>query len=617
MTPVQAAAIPLLCGHKDPVVEAVTGSGKTLAFAIPILEKVTKFIESGGRLDEGYMLGIVIAPTKELAYQIDYVFHKLLDFIPKNENDEKILNIKTQLLTSLKDINHDKKSFILNRPQILIGTPGRLYEFLKSKKQIRSKQCEILVLDEADRLLDLGFDRELNGIFNILPKQRRTGLFSATIKSITKESFFKSGLTNPYKVTVTQTRSANGKNDNDDNSNEGKTAIPENLTTHYILVKPSFKLSLLLDILSNTDFDKAIVFFPTCICVTYFHQVLKFLNNQQKTIENDTQKLKFYSYHGKLPSAARLKSLQNFVEGNKKSILLTTDVAARGLDISEVDLVLQIDPPTDPDTFLHRAGRTGRGNKKGNAIVMLSHGREEEYITFLKVKYNIDLLELDFKNDDDVVDSNNIIKISSEKELTLKNESDLKLTKNWILEDRGRHDLAVRCYVSFMRYFSKHTIHSIFRLQDLNYFEIAKLYGILRLPKMPEMKYIPKDELPTDGYLDLSINFDKYEYSDKAKENARKLEMLKQIENEEEIKLKKKKLQEEKELKRKKNSSWSDKTESKSRREERRSKKAKKNEDVQPEIDSDSDLEVDWKDIIRDRKKKNKAQVQDIGCFDL
>ncbi|KAF9578061.1 ATP-dependent RNA helicase ddx55 [Lunasporangiospora selenospora] len=191
MTPVQSGAIPLFMKNKDVVVEAVTGSGKTLSFLIPILEKIHRRQD---KLQPSEVGAIVISPTRELATQISRVLSEFEPFLP---------TIRHQLLiggeTSLEE---DIATFREVHPDILIGTPGRLEDILSQKRGgVNVKELEVLVLDEADRLLDMGFTLSLNKIMSMLPKQRRTGLFSATMTDGLHE-LVRAGLRNPVRIVV-------------------------------------------------------------------------------------------------------------------------------------------------------------------------------------------------------------------------------------------------------------------------------------------------------------------------------------------------------------------------------------------------------------------------------
>ncbi|PWW80229.1 DEAD-domain-containing protein [Tuber magnatum] len=194
MTPVQASTIPLFLGNKDVVVEAVTGSGKTLSYLLPLIQRL-----SGTERRRHRIGGIVIIPTRELAGQIFSVLSSLLQFQPPSE-----AGLKAQLLRGGEgDARSDLQAFLRDGPDILVCTPGRLEELLGSRYVVISGDTfEMLVLDEADRLLDLGFSEVLAGIMARLPKQRRTGLFSASVTEAVVGGLVRSGLRNPVKVVV-------------------------------------------------------------------------------------------------------------------------------------------------------------------------------------------------------------------------------------------------------------------------------------------------------------------------------------------------------------------------------------------------------------------------------
>ncbi|GMG41177.1 unnamed protein product [Ambrosiozyma monospora] len=367
-----------------------------------------------------------------------------------------------------------------------------------------------------------------------------------------------------------------------------------------MVVQQQSKFKLLLDIMINYRFKKVIVYFPTCTSVTHFYSMFNYLLSKSDRLEKD--ELKVFSLHGKLNAKPRLKTLENFsTSTSSKCVLFTTDVAARGLDIPDVDLVLQLDPPTDPDMFPHRCGRTGRANKVGRAITFLSEGREEDFVDFMEVR-DISLKQLDAP----------VLKDEFSKWYDV-------TTREWILQDRTRYDQSIRSYVAFVRYYSKHSAGSIFRLQSLDYKALCEMYCLTRIPKMPENKYI--EDFPKDGWLNFSIDFDKYAYKDKKKEEARLHELKTEERKRERIEKSKKK----KELA-KKNSAWSSKTEHKDVKTERREKLKRRRDAVEAKIkeaqeqdddddSSSSEAEVDWKDLVRANKKK-KSSPESNGFFD-
>ena len=579
MTPVQASTIPLLSQHKDVVVEAVTGSGKTLAYVLPVLEKVIKLLKES-EIKRGQFGALIVSPTRELANQINNVMGSILELQPEEGN-----RIKAQLLVgSMQNVREDLDYFLKHRPQILVGTPGRLLDFFSSNS-VKTNKCEILILDEADKLLDIGFIHDTQSIVRYLPSQRRTGLFSATISSVGSE-IFKAGMTNPVKITVKS-------------SSMTTNTAPESLNLSYMVVDPEKKLKLLLEMLIKYRYKKVIVYFPTNFAVTQFYAVLKYILENSKEISG-TELIALHSLHGKLEAKPRVKTLTKFAEETGvKSVLFTTDVAARGIDIPDVDLVIQLDPPTDPESFLHRCGRTGRANKIGNAITMLNEGREEDYVNFLAVK-NITLV----KQDAPIIDEK------------LEEAYDRNM-QAWLLEDRSRYDHSVRCYVAYVMYYSKHVASSIFRLSELDYLKNAKLHGLARFPKMPENKYIK--DFPEDGWFDKSIDFDTYKYKDESKEASR----LEELKTERRRKERKEKALLKKQLN-EKNSAWSKKVDGKEGKLERREKMQKRREAVEAEMkrqreqeeSEDSEVEVDWKDMVRANKKQKNQPKQTQGFFD-
>ncbi|KAI3403329.2 SPB4 [Candida oxycetoniae] len=596
MTPVQASTIPLLSGNKDVIVEAVTGSGKTLAYVIPVLQKVSKVLYSVPEgedrpetLKRGHVLAIVMAPTRELSKQIQMVFDKVLGYLP----EEMTPVIKTQLLVgSLGNVRGDLEFFQQHQPQILVATPGRLLDFIMSSKYVKTSSLEIVVLDEADKLLDFSFETDVVKILKQLPKQRRTALFSATI-SAAGDTIFRTGMNNPVKLQV-KTKSLMGELNN---------SAPTSLQLSYMMIDPEYKLTTVLQMLHSFVFKKVIVYLPTCSFVKHLYQMVTKLV--------DTQELKFFSLYGQLSTKSRLKTLESFIEGNDDStkyVLVTTDVAARGIDVPDVDLVIQMDPPLDPNVFIHRCGRTGRANKVGRAIVMLNNDtQEEDYVGFMEVK--------------------NIFMTKMEPPRNPNHDKFYKDVRKYILEDRARHELAVKSYVGFIRYYSKHIASSIFRMASLDYLAIAKMYGLLRLPKMPESKYIDNAQMPQDGWLGDVIDMDQYAYADKLQEKSR-LESLKKDKLTKAATAKRRK-----ELKAK-NEAWSSKTDKKEAKLERKEKLKRKREAIEKQLiqedgrggandddDDDDETKEDWKDMIRKnkqekkkRKKKNDSAVQ--GSFD-
>ncbi|KAF9096766.1 ATP-dependent rRNA helicase spb4 [Mortierella sp. AD031] len=569
MTPVQSGAIPLFMKNKDVVVEAVTGSGKTLSFLIPILEKIHR---RSRKLAPAEVGAIVISPTRELATQITKV---LKDFEPFFQNISHQLLIGGE--TSLEE---DIATFQEVHPDILIGTPGRLEDILAQKRSgVNVKELEVLVLDEADRLLDMGFSVSLNKIMSLLPKQRRTGLFSATMTDGLSE-LVRAGLRNPVRVVVKVEDLIGG----------GGQRTPASLHIGYILCSTSQKLLLLTHLLrQEANNKKTIVYFATCASVDYFYKLLSRLPALSD--------FAIHSLHGKMETKKRSLTFKSFTDipAGSPGVLLCTDVASRGLDIPDVDFVVQVDPPQDPKAFTHRCGRAGRAGREGKAVVFLVRGKEETYVDFLKVrkvpiqrwgwKGGPEIIEdmSEEDEDQDMASGNNdedlLGKIvRQEPEDDAENVEFLKGLQKIVRTDRDLHDKGTMAYVSFIRSYSKHEASFIFRSRDLDLGALARGYALLRLPKMPELKN-EKSGGGIQGFVPADIDMDKYKYLDKQKEAVRVKKLaeykIKQEQKEKEAALK----GGNNDKKRKpinKASAWSEKQEAKERKMDRQLKKQRK-----------------------------------------
>ncbi|KAG8939071.1 ATP-dependent rRNA helicase spb4, partial [Tulasnella sp. 419] len=280
MTPVQASTIPLFMKHKDVVVEAVTGSGKTLAFVIPIIEKM---IRRETPLRKNEIGALVISPTRELATQIHSIFQLFTNSQPSSQEGETSSSLRSLnpplLLVSGTDSSpaQDLSRFLETSADIVVGTPGRVEDFLLGRglNTVGVKELDVLVLDEADRLLDLGFTASLTRIVNHLPRQRRTGLFSATMSEALSE-IVRMGLRNPVRVLVkveTKKRKRDTEAGAEGHVTERRT--PSTLDNSYIALHASEKTLQLIRLLEHErelGDVRFIVYFATCACVDYFYK---------------------------------------------------------------------------------------------------------------------------------------------------------------------------------------------------------------------------------------------------------------------------------------------------------------------------------------------------------
>lgn len=421
------------------------------------------------------------------------------------------------LLISTKESTprEDLQRFIALETPIIVGTPGRLEEFLQSrngKAVVRTATLEVLVLDEADRLLDLGFQASLSRILGCLPKQRRTGLFSATLTEASSE-LIRMGLRNPVRVVVKasiKTVTASGA--------EGKgkeRRTPAGLKNMVVVCPPGRKTETLLRVLEEERFrgvdqgemgsGKFIVYMATCNQVDYFYRVrfsccafatfalLLQLSDHLKTtiplqVLTKLPQLKDYTIstlHGHLPPSTRTSTLSSFTKHASTSfapsILLCTDVASRGLDLPDVDVVVQYDPPVDPKSFAHRVGRTARAGRKGRAVVFVYQGREEDYVEFLSLR-GIPLGSYPPSI------STTPRPTEGGGEAGKTTPELLEQMRTILLSDRELHDRAAKAFTSFLRAYSKHEAGYIFPLKSLDVGALAREMGCLRLPGGKEVK---------------------------------------------------------------------------------------------------------------------------------
>lgn len=331
---------------------------------------------------------------------------------------------------------------------------------------------ELLILDEADRLLDLGFEVAVNTILSYLPRQRRTGLFSATQ---TKEllDLMRAGLRNPVIVNVKE---------------KANQSTPKLLQNYYMIVPPEQKLNCLLKFIDDRQIEKAMLFLPTCACVEYWSEVLAHLMTASTTV---------LAIHGKMKKK-RVKILDKF-KNLEKVILLCTDVMARGVDIPEMDWVLQWDPPSNAASFIHRVGRTARQGSEGNALIMLLPS-ELPYVDFITKNQKVIMQKIEVEHNwtDELEELNAKI-------------HDLQR------KDKNIFDKGTRAFVSHIKAYSKHECNLLMRVKDLDLGNVATGYGLLRLPKMPEMKEKFKETFigPSN-----TVNVNQLEYKNKHKQQA-------------------------------------------------------------------------------------------------
>lgn len=324
-TPIQEKTIPSILEGKDLVGASKTGSGKTLAFASAIIEKI---------VPEKRIKALIMTPTRELAEQVSDAIRKF------SKGNLKIVSV-------YGGTNIEPQIRKLANADVLVGTPGRILDHI-NRHTIDFSHVEVLVLDEFDRMLDMGFIRNVDKIISFCPKKRQTMLFSATISSDV-DYLSSKYMKDPLEVSVES---------HVDNSK---------LKQVYYDVPDSLKFSLLVHLLKKEDSDLVMVFCSTRRNVDF---VVKNLNNSGIVAK---------AIHGGLEQKKRTKVLEEFHNKNEMNVLVCTDVAARGLDIKGVTNVYNYDIPKDPQDYIHRIGRTARAGENGKAINILSSRDYEKF----------------------------------------------------------------------------------------------------------------------------------------------------------------------------------------------------------------------------------------------
>ena len=328
MTDIQRAAIPHALAGRDVLGAAKTGSGKTLAFLVPTLELLYR--ERWGRMDG--LGALIISPTRELAMQIFDVL--------------RIAGVRHDLSAGLVIGGKDKaeEAERICGMNLLVCTPGRLLQHLDETPGFEANGLQMLVLDEADRILDMGFSSTLNAIVAALPKKRQTLLFSATqtkdVKALARLS-----LRSPQYVAVHET---------------SKSSTPAKLDHHYMITPAASKLDVLFGFVRTHLQAKTIVFLSSCKQVQFVHAAFAALRPG----------VPLMCLHGRQKQMKRLAVYTDFC-AKKHAVLFATDVAARGLDFPQVHWVVQADCPEDVATYIHRTGRTARYTASGRALLLL------------------------------------------------------------------------------------------------------------------------------------------------------------------------------------------------------------------------------------------------------
>ncbi|KAK8638477.1 hypothetical protein V6N13_136899 [Hibiscus sabdariffa] len=342
-TKIQVEAIPHALQGKDLIGLAQTGSGKTGAFALPIMHALLECHAKQEHKSAPVFFALVLSPTRELAIQISDQFKALGSGI----------SLRCAVLVGGVDLMQQQIA-LAKRPHIIVGTPGRLVDHLTNTKGFSLHKLKYLVLDEADMLLNEDFEKALDDILNVIPRDRHTYLFSATMtKKVEKVQ--RACLRNPVKIAAAT-----------------KYSTVDTLKQQYRLVPAKDKDCYLVYILTEMSGCTSMVFTRTCDATRLLSFILRNLNIRAIPIS------------GQMTQQKRLGALNKFKSG-ECNVLVCTDVASRGLDIPSVDLVINYDIPTNPKDYIHRVGRTARAGRSGAAISLLNQYEVEWYLQIEKL----------------------------------------------------------------------------------------------------------------------------------------------------------------------------------------------------------------------------------------
>lgn len=337
-TPVQAQSIPAALEGRDVFALAQTGTGKTAAFAIPVLQQLTLKSDPSNH----HVRTLILAPTRELALQINDSFLTYGKFL--KERIALIYGGVSQLR---------QEEALRKKPSIVIATPGRLLD-LCAQKHVDLHHVEILVLDECDRMLDMGFARDLNKIVAMLPKQRQTLLLSATMPDEIRK-LAAAYLHHPVMVEI-----------------QSESISPRLIRQELYRVDGGKKMQLLNDLLKDKNFEQVLVFTRT----------KRGADRLAKSLGKNG--ISSAAIHGDKSQNQRENSLERFRKGQMR-VLVATDVASRGIDVKELSHVINYDMPGDVETYIHRIGRTGRAGKEGVSITFSAEYDHEEERDLLRV----------------------------------------------------------------------------------------------------------------------------------------------------------------------------------------------------------------------------------------
>lgn len=428
LTDIQKKAIPVALKGSDILGAARTGSGKTLAFLIPVLENLYRTQCIGPDAGLGAM---IISPTRELAIQIFDVLRLL---------GRKGHLFAAGLIIGGKGLREEQDA--LTRMNIVVCTPGRILQHLSQTAAFNVDMLQMLVLDEADRILDMGFQKDVDAIVDYLPRERQTMLFSAT-QTKRVSDLARLSLRDPEYISVHEAATV---------------ATPKKLQQNYVLTPLPTKLDTLWSFIQNTKKAKIIVFLSSGKQVRFVYEAFRHMQPG----------IPLLHLYGRQKQTARLEITQKFTNA-QHSCLFATDVAARGLDFPAVDWVVQVDCPEDADTYIHRVGRTARYDKEGRAVLFLDPSEEEGMLERLEAK------KVPIER----------INVREKKQASIKNQ-----LQSMSFQDPQLKYLGQKAFASYVRSLHVQKDKGIFKLEKYPLEEYAASLG---LPGAPKIKFLKAD----------------------------------------------------------------------------------------------------------------------------
>jgi ATP-dependent RNA helicase DDX18/HAS1 len=418
LTQIQSLALPKLLEGRDLLGQAKTGSGKTLAFLIPSVELLVK-ASFKPRNGTGV---IIISPTRELSIQSYGVVRELMKY-----------HTQTHGLVIGGANRKSEADKLVKGVALLVATPGRLLDHLHNTRGFVYKNLKCLIMDEADRILQIGFEEEMHQILKLLPTDRQTMLFSATLSKNVQDLANVSFREKPVIVEV----------------KDQIDATVSTLQQGYVVCESDKRFLLLISFLHRNKDKKIIVFFSSCNAVKFYGELLNYIG------------FSVMDLHGKQKQKKRTATFFEFVE-KTTGTLLCTDVAARGLDIPKVDWIIQYDPPDDPKEYIHRVGRTARAGSSGKALMILLPS-ELNFLKYLKLN-KVTLNEYTFP-------PNKVVNVQAKLENVIE--------KNYYL-----HNSARQAYRSYLSSYLSHQLRDCYNVHDLDLQAVATSFGFSVPPKV-------------------------------------------------------------------------------------------------------------------------------------